>query len=299
MVLSSKTLEKLTKREHKPKILARLALHKPLCRAEEMMKATIQSLPDRNPPKHPTTPRSGVQRFFVQKVDEQGQCWLQCGEHETQVQGSLAVPSVNPMPGDEVVAMADPEGHWYVLGFAQPRMQPQEIKLKSGEQVSVDDQTIVVSDPNQHILFRYQLASSTLEISTEHDLEFRSEQGKIRLVAKTGCEIETEGTAAVRASEVEITSVKTSIHTRKMETIADKISETSQDIQIRAGRWDLQAERWVERAVDAYFEVDELLQIQSQRMRTLVQKSYQLLAGKTTIASEEDTSVDGKRVLLG
>jgi hypothetical protein len=71
------------------------------------------------------------------------------------------------------------------------------------------------------------------------------------------------------------------------------------EASIEVGKLEVTAARLVERVFEAYREVDSLLQTRAGRMRTLVRGALDLLSGSTNIVSEEDTSIDGKRVLLG
>lgn len=71
------------------------------------------------------------------------------------------------------------------------------------------------------------------------------------------------------------------------------------EASIEVGKLEVRAARLVERVFEAYREVDELLQTRAGRVRTLVRGALDLLSGSTNIVSEEDTSIDGKRVLLG
>lgn len=71
------------------------------------------------------------------------------------------------------------------------------------------------------------------------------------------------------------------------------------EASIEVSKLEIRAGRLVERVFEAYREVDTLMQTRAGRVRTLVRGAMDLLSGSTTIASEEDTSIDGKRVLLG
>jgi hypothetical protein len=71
------------------------------------------------------------------------------------------------------------------------------------------------------------------------------------------------------------------------------------EASIEVGKLEVTAARLVERVFEAYRDVDSLLQTRAGRMRTLVRGALDLLSGSTNIVSEEDTSIDGKRVLLG
>lgn len=71
------------------------------------------------------------------------------------------------------------------------------------------------------------------------------------------------------------------------------------EASIEVGKLEVHAARIVERAAEVYRDVESLLHTRAGRVRTLVRGALDLLAGTTHIASEEDTSIDGKRVLLG
>jgi hypothetical protein len=45
--------------------------------------------------------------------------------------------------------------------------------------------------------------------------------------------------------------------------------------------------------------VDGLVHVQAGRMRQLVDGAFDLLGRRVTIASDDDVSIDGKRVFLG
>lgn len=71
------------------------------------------------------------------------------------------------------------------------------------------------------------------------------------------------------------------------------------EASIEVGKLEISAGRIVERAFEVYRDVDTLLHTRAGRLRTLVRGAMDLLSGSTSIASEEDTAIDGKRVLLG
>jgi len=85
----------------------------------------------------------------------------------------------------------------------------------------------------------------------------------------------------------------------EVETAADLVRTTATEIITHAGRVEVEAGRIVERAGDIYCHVEGLAELQVGRARTLVEGAYQLVAKKTTVTSDEDTIIDGKRVLLG
>jgi hypothetical protein len=78
-----------------------------------------------------------------------------------------------------------------------------------------------------------------------------------------------------------------------------RIALRASEIVCDAGRFELRADRILERAGDVYREVEGLLQTRAERVRALVRGTFQLFAKRAQVVAEEDASVDGKRVLLG
>jgi hypothetical protein len=85
----------------------------------------------------------------------------------------------------------------------------------------------------------------------------------------------------------------------EVETVAEIVHTTASEVVTRAGRLEVEATRIVERAGDRYQKVEGLDEIQAGRARTLVEGSHDLAARRVTVASDEDTVIDGRRVLLG
>lgn len=114
-------------------------------------------------------------------------------------------------------------------------------------------------------------------VRTEAGVELRAREGDLTLSAP--------GRVVLRASEVE--------------TTADLVQTTASEVVTKAGRVEVEASRVVERAGDIYHHVEGLAELQAGRARTLIEGAYQLAARETTVQSDEDTIIDGKRVLLG
>jgi hypothetical protein len=80
---------------------------------------------------------------------------------------------------------------------------------------------------------------------------------------------------------------------------AKHIATTAASIAQKVERYELRAMRIVETARDAFREVADLAQSRIGRVRMLVRDSYSLSAKRTALVSEKETSIDGRRVLLG
>jgi len=152
---------------------------------------------------------------------------------------------------------------------AERKTREQAIDAPSGARATVEGDEIVVRDPRGEIVVRYDGARGETRVVASGDLVVDAGRGKVRIA---GASIELE---------------------------AERLDARLTQAVFEVGAWELSAERIVERAADAYHEVSGLLRTRAGRMRTLVRGAVQLFGRRTDIASEEDTSIDGKRVLLG
>jgi hypothetical protein len=80
---------------------------------------------------------------------------------------------------------------------------------------------------------------------------------------------------------------------------SDEVVVRAKRHRIEVGSHELSAERIVERSRDVFRSVERLLETRARRARTIVERLFELSANRTSIRSSEDTSIDGKRVLLG
>jgi len=93
---------------------------------------------------------------------------------------------------------------------------------------------------------------------------------------------------------------------RRIELDAPEIRLRSESLEVDAGqtrwsvgRWELRAKQLVERAGDVLRHAEGLYETRARRARWLVDRTLELRSRRTFVASEQDTRIDGKRVLLG
>lgn len=97
----------------------------------------------------------------------------------------------------------------------------------------------------------------------------------------------TDGGVSIRASgPLEIRS-------------ATELGLESPLVRTRAGRAELEARTVVESTERAYRHASEFSSSTAGRARTCIEGDHELSAGRTSIVSTDDTTIDGKRVLLG
>jgi hypothetical protein len=132
-----------------------------------------------------------------------------------------------------------------------------------------------------------------IELVLPHgDLRLRAADGRILLDAARGIDVVTKGRLGIDAVHLDVT-------TREATILADAIRTTAEEIATTVARFELRAHRIVESSVDAVRTCEGLLHIAAARARAVVSGAYEVIAKRTSIVSDEDTTIDGKRVLLG
>jgi hypothetical protein len=160
-----------------------------------------------------------------------------------------------------------------------------EVPLDGGGSVLVDGGSATIRDPEGRIVIVYAHGRAEI-VAPDGDLVFSAPTGKVRISAGTDIEIDAKGNLTQRAGETS-------------SVLATRIVQTASHIAQQAERVEVTAARLVERTRDVYREATDLMETRAGRARTLVSDVYSLLSRRTTMASKEDTTIDGKRVLLG
>lgn len=172
----------------------------------------------------------------------------------------------------------------------------------SGATAAVEGEAIVVRDPAGAIVARYDAGRSTLRIGEGlARVEIGSANGTVTIAARD-IELNAEsGTVAVAARDIALAAPegKVAIAGREVDIHAStRATVSAEDMEHTAGRWEVGVGRLIERASEAYREA-ELTETRGDRVRTLAKTAFDVVAGRTTLLSDDDTVIDGKRVLLG
>ncbi|WP_434047033.1 MULTISPECIES: DUF3540 domain-containing protein [Sorangium] len=239
----------------------------------------------------------------------------------------LALPGYQPTPGDRVlVSKHATTSDFYIVGVLLAARGP-VLQTAEGATASAEGSTIAIRDASGAVAVTYDAATGAARVAAPAgDLTLAAPRGKVVVEAATDVELRArrdvrhragrrvaseagEGgepglvveRAAVRvaAAAVDVTSERASLHATEATVLAERIATTAAHIAATAGRMEIQAERLIERAKDAYRDVDGLLQIRARRARSLIREAYQLVSERTSMVSKKETSIDGERVLLG
>jgi hypothetical protein len=167
----------------------------------------------------------------------------------------------------------------FLLVVPKSEMQgDQQLPLADGATVHIlGGAAAEIRDREGRLLIRYEGGHAEIA-APSGDLRLIAPQGRVLIQAGTDIQLDAPGEVMVTAERF-FTKVRT-------------LTQHADRLEISAGRI-------FEKAREAYHDVEELLQTRAGRVRALVEDAYHLQARRTSIASKEDTSIDGKKVLLG
>jgi len=185
------------------------------------------------------------------------------------------------------------------MSTQKTELRPQALRTDDGATAELVDGDIVVRNPGGELVLSYSAATGMRVHAPAGDLTLAAPSGRVRIEARDGVDMQSAAHVRMQAPVLELAGERTTLESTELSIKAERIQTVASEIGQAVGRWELRAERVVEHARDAFREVQDLLQTRADRVRTLVKGTCQLLAGRTEIVSDEDTVVDGKRVLLG
>lgn len=144
------------------------------------------------------------------------------------------------------------------------------LRRSDGSSAQLEDDTIVVRDRRGRPILSFGPDGVTLT-AADGDLTLAAPNGRVVIEAGTDLDVAAK---------------------RRLSLRAEQVAQT-------VGRWELQAHRIAERAVDVYRHVDGLVHTQAGRVRQIVDGAHQLVAKRASVTCDEEVSIDGNRILLG
>lgn len=166
-----------------------------------------------------------------------------------------------------------------------------DLFLPDGSSASVVGDALEVRDPIGRVLVRYANGSAEIAVP-QGDLVLSAPRG--RVVLRSGEEV------AVEAPRVSVeTDEANAIVRGPVSLLAQRIATSAEVLSQSAERFEVTATRLVEKTREAFRDTAELAQTRVGRARTIVGDVYALFSRRTTMVSNEDTSIDGSKILLG
>ena len=213
--------------------------------------------------------------------------------------------------------------------MSAPASEVRELRAPDGGAARLVEGTLELRDGEARLLARYR--DGQLEIGPERgDLVLSAPAGRVRLSAALDVSIEAGRDVAVKgaravdlevaggeddalrtslslaSSGAKLTSRAVELRARKLgafaascELVASTLRASATTLEARADTIDGAAKHLKSRALTFVSEVAELLETRAGRARTTVTGRWELETKRTTLRSTDDTSIDGKRVLLG
>ncbi|MDX2440594.1 MAG: DUF3540 domain-containing protein [Desulfobacterales bacterium] len=241
--------------------------------------------------------------------------------------------------GDEVLVTGDVFGDMYVIGLLtvnkshKKKLRPEKFEISNGAYAMLDETStspaFKLFSRRNELLIEYDPESEKARINIDSgDLEFMTHNGDIIFssannIQLKGQNIELAGRSGIRlgvidtigqlASSFSLRSCKTSLSCAKLAITAQlgefQLKETRfvsskflgkiEDSQLIVGKLAIIANTITEKAKNVYKTVEQLTQLKTGRMRTLVDSTFHMKAKKTFMKSQEDFKVNAEKIHLG
>lgn len=183
------------------------------------------------------------------------------------------------------------------------------IRLSDGSSVAATGDAAEIRDPEGRVIVRYAGGAAEI-VAPAGNLTLSAPAGRVVMKAAAGIELRSgdaeEPQVAVGAAEVRVDAsvldVKTGesrVATGRATITAERIATAASVLTQHVERFELTATRLVEKTRDTFRDASDLAQTRAGRVRTVVKNAYALFARRTSIASKEETSIDGSKILLG
>jgi hypothetical protein len=189
--------------------------------------------------------------------------------------------------GDRVLVAGDPSRELYVIGRIGPfRLEPQSsaaLRTDDGAcavlaESEKEPRLLQVYSPRKELIFEYDPAAEKARINVARGcLELSTEDGDITL--RSARDVRISGrTLEMDGKELNFRATSSRWIVDRMETLAGTL---------------------VEKARNAYRTVEQLAQLKTGRMRTLVDQTFQFKSRRAFLKSEEDFKIKGEKIHLG
>jgi hypothetical protein len=198
------------------------------------------------------------------------------------------------------------------------------IELEDGSVAAAVGGALELRDPEGRLMVRYCDGSAEIA-APAGDLVLSSPAGRVVLKSALDVEVEAARDVVHRAGrsvalgaggaepQVRVEPRRTTVASEQvrvettdgelvagtLSTVARKVATKAESIAITAEKYELAATRIFEKSRDAFRDVVDLAQTRVGRARTVVQSIFSLSARRSVLTSKEDTSIDGRKILLG
>ena len=232
------------------------------------------------------------------------------------------IPGYTPTVGDRVmVSFGDTES--YVIAVLHAAA-PETLLLPDGARAELDGGRLELRDATGRLLVRYENGHAEIA-APSGDLRLSAPEGRVVIESaldvalRSGRDVHIETArrfevstpaaatslsldakrAVLHAPHVEVTSKTARLATSRATVLARSIAVTAETLAQTVVKYELTAERLVEKTKDSFRDASDLAQTRAGRLRTIVKDVLSMHARRSVLVSTDETSIDGKKVLLG
>lgn len=236
------------------------------------------------------------------------------------------IPGYTPTVGDRVmVSFGDTES--YVIAVLHAAA-PETLFLPDGARAEVEGGRLELRDAEGRLLVRYENGHAEIA-APSGDLRLCAPEGRVVIESaldvalRSGRDVHIETArrfdvstpasssapaaslsldakrAVLHAPHVEVTSKTARLATSRATVLARSIAVTAESLAQTVVKYELTAERLVEKTKDSFRDASDLAQTRAGRLRTIVKDVLSMHARRSVLVSTDETSIDGKKVLLG
>ncbi len=241
--------------------------------------------------------------------------------------------SENVNPGDTVLIMGDDPDQIYIIGILEQRTVKESstnrILLEGGTHATQAGQSLKVFSRKKELLFEYDEKNGKAIINMESgDIEFITHNGNINFAAgkdillngktvgitsragtvigSTNSEGEINTSVSVNNGELSLESQTFEVKAQKGELTIEDSTYTGKKMNANIGfvkfitdRIETSAKTIKSKAKNVYRTVEELYQMKSGRMRTIVKNTFHMKSKKSMLKSDEDFKIRAEKIHLG
>jgi hypothetical protein len=269
---------------------------------------------------------AGRAKVLLHEGPDQGPRWAALG--------MLGLPQI--CRGDTVLVLGEASEQMYVLGLLarnEEHPKPNRITLDGGAYAQTSpgsgSQKLQVFSDTDALLFEYDAKEGKARVNVESgDLEFIVQNGDIafksaRKISFQGDSVEMQGRSRVRLSTTGVLGRVLSgltLRRRRMDLQALELGVTSQraafqideaeysgrslrahlsHLKLIARKVETMAQSVIAKAKNVYQTVEELTQLRTGRLRSLIRSTFQVKSRNAYLDAEEDFKVKADKIHLG
>ena len=242
------------------------------------------------------------------------------------------IPGYLPSVGDRVIVSFG-ESESYVIAVLHASL-PETLLLPDGARAEIADGRLDLRDAAGRLLVRYEDGRAEIAAPTG-DLHLSAPMGRVIIesgldaVVRSGRDTRIESArrfevsasakespaegepadkplleidarrAVLRAPQVEVNAKSARLATSRATVLSRSIVVTAETLSQTVVKYELTAERLIEKTRDSFRDASDLAQTRVGRLRTIVKDVLSMHARRTVLVSTDETAIDGKKVLLG